>query len=138
MITCEIFSHVYFAKPPESLSCAYLDSHVKFGCFQGLNWASKVNVGIRPVTSLGNQEGRRVSERGSTFLKSVQYFQTISNTFFQGGKNFLRGLWLPAPPLVGIRRGLGLYFRTGSMLQNEARSDLLRVHLFPCVFFFSW
>jgi len=31
MIACEIFSHVYFAKPPESLSCAYLHSRVIFG-----------------------------------------------------------------------------------------------------------
>jgi len=36
MITYELFSHVYFATPPVSLSCAYLDLLVKFG-LQGLN-----------------------------------------------------------------------------------------------------
>ena len=46
MITYELFSHVYFATPPVSLSCAYLDLLVKFG-LQGLNRASKINVKIR-------------------------------------------------------------------------------------------
>ena len=46
MITCELFSHVYFTTPPVSLSCAYLVSLVEF-CFQGLNRASKINFGIR-------------------------------------------------------------------------------------------
>jgi len=38
------------------------------------------------------------SERGPNFLNYVQYFQTISNTFFQGGvKKFLGGAF---PSLV--------------------------------------
>jgi len=46
MITRELFSHVYFSMPLLSLNCTYLDSLIKYG-FQGLNRASKINVGIR-------------------------------------------------------------------------------------------
>jgi len=89
MITCEIFSHVYFAKPPESLSCAYLDSHVRFG-FQGLNWASKVNVGIRAVTSSGHQEERRVFWVGLKIIEICPIFSNYIQHIFAGEvKNYL-------------------------------------------------
>jgi len=121
MIACEIFSHVYFAKPPESLSCAYLDSHVRFG-FQGLNWASKVNVGIRPVTSLGHQEGRRVFRDGLKIFEICPIFSNYIQHIFSVGRNVCIGFSPPCAPLVTglvrIRPCLGLYFRTRSMLQN--------------------
>jgi len=37
---------------------------------------------LRPVTSLGHQEGEEFSESGPHFLNYVQYLQTMSNTFF--------------------------------------------------------
>jgi len=61
----------------------------------------KVKVPVqRPVTSLGHQEGRseEFSGRGPNFLNYVQYFQTISNTFFQGGENSKGGF--PHPGYV--------------------------------------
>jgi len=47
----------------------------------------RVVVLYRPVTSLGHQGGgEEFSESGPTFLNYVQYFQIMSNIFFQGGR----------------------------------------------------
>jgi len=53
----------------------------------------------RPVTSLGHQGDEKFFESDPNFLNYVQYSQTVSNIFFQGGI-FLGGLRLPAPPLL--------------------------------------
>jgi len=37
----------------------------------------------RPIISLGHQGGEEFSESGAYFLNYVQYFQTMSNIFFQ-------------------------------------------------------
>jgi len=50
---------------------------------------------------LGTPGSEEFSERGTNFLNYVQYFQTISKTFFQGGKNISRGGLLPL--LTGLR-----------------------------------
>jgi len=49
---------------------------------------SAANTYTTPVTTLGQQEGRRVFREGPKFLNYVQYFQTVSNTFFHGGRKF--------------------------------------------------
>ena len=58
-------------------------------------WQSGLNSVTRPVTSLGHQGGEEFSERCPNFLNYVQYFQTMSKTFFQWGEKFSRGSWPP-------------------------------------------
>ena len=48
----------------------------------------------RPITSLEQQVAEEFSERGQNFLNYVQYFQTMSNTFFQGGRKKVTGLFV--------------------------------------------
>ena len=65
------------------------------------NTQTKLNsstVANRPVNSLGHQEERKVFWEGPTFFELCPIFQTISNTFFQGGKNVSRGEKLPLRP----------------------------------------
>jgi len=60
---------------------------------------SVVRLQIRPVTSLGHQDGRRVFSEGPKFFELCPIVKTMSNTFFQGGENFSRGAlhqWLRA------------------------------------------
>ena len=54
----------------------------------------------RPVTSLGHQVRRKVFWEGPKFLNYVQYYETISNTFFQWRRNFAGRRRPPAPSLV--------------------------------------
>jgi len=49
------------------------------------------HVPLWPVTSLEHQEGQRFFEMGPNILNYVQYFQTMSYTFFQQGRKFSRG-----------------------------------------------
>jgi len=50
----------------------------------------------RPATSLGTRSGEEFSERGPNFLNYVQYFQTMSDRFFQGGgRQKFMVAWLP-------------------------------------------
>jgi len=53
-------------------------------------------VPFRPVTSLGHQVRRRVFWEGLKLLTFVQYFQTMSNIFFQWAKPPLGPPWLRA------------------------------------------
>jgi len=50
-----------------------------------------------PQPAWDTRRDEEFSETGPNFLNYVQYFQTISNIFYQGSKNFLGGirpLWL--------------------------------------------
>ena len=61
--------------------------------FQNVPWKTGT-----PVTSLGHQEKRRVFWEGPNLLNYVQYFQTGSNTFFQGGGNVSKGSFATLRP----------------------------------------
>jgi len=62
---------------------------------------SSVYAELRPVTSLGHQEGDEFSESGPNFLNYVQYYLILSNTFFQRVQNiFCGGIRLPCGPTL--------------------------------------
>ena len=52
----------------------------------------------RPKSSLRHQGSEEFAERGPNFLNYAQKFWTTSNTFFQGGEKFCRGIHPPCKP----------------------------------------